>query len=317
MNEQIGSGSENGIPKELDLAIGSQRTRLVMVGSREQSFLTIREDEPTVEKIKSQAKNLLTYQSWWLTDWVETLGDLKEKWELIIGENQTINIYNFFRPLSESETDQIKKVFHIAQTYLADYIDKIEDIVISPVQLNNDKSGQPMNGNWLHTDPHRAMALYPAIFEQKPWRVSEATSSFSGILMHELGHTLATGTRNEWAKEFNWRGVSIEEGERKIHPGGGIIYEICEEPERCVTDYAKSDAYEDLAESFSAYVFDPDILDPRRLEFFKRKLPQNKGNEKSVEIQLSSQDEAKLPKLPDRTTYTIAPQLVHVITKVD
>lgn len=306
--------SGESIPSTLELEVGNQKTQLIRTDG-ESADLEIHEDEPTEEKIVDQAKYWLCDRYWWLTEWSQNLGELKEKWQLNIGENQSIYIYNYFRPLLAQETDQIASVFGRAQLYLPGYIGRVEDIVISSKDRNNDKSGQPMNGNWLHTDPHRAMALYPAMFEDKTWRVSGKQTSFSGIMMHELGHTVGTEIRNEWARSFNWRGVSIDPSDRKFHPGGGIIYEVCDEPQRCVTDYAKADAYEDLAESFSAYVYDPEILDPPRLDYLRENFPQRFELQKDVRINKLSQEETHLPTLPERMTYIIKPQLVHLIKK--
>lgn len=91
----------------------------------------------------------------------------------------------------------------------------------------------------------------------------------------------------QWKKVGSW----VQAEGRVVLPGGFATYEVTQEPERCITEYAKSDSEEDLCESMVAYLYGPEKLDPKKLKYLQENFPLDptkgsKWNSSSVDVQL-------------------------------
>ena len=301
------------IPSTIELNVGENRSILQLVKEgADPSVLEIRQDDPTVERIQEQAAMHLAMENWWARpELLEQLGEVKEKLEMKMGSHK-INIYNFWQPLSKKQLDELQQALLKVGAYIPQAVYGLEDIVISGVQKDNDKSGEPTNGDWVTLYSYKAFRLYPAAFEQRNSRVTPKTTHLTSTVTHELGHSIGTAFGNEWRKEFDWELISLEDGKPRVLPGGWQSWEVCHQPERCITDYARSDAGEDICESLVAYIYDPEKLDQAKRELLMRTFPLSERLD-GQEVTIKPAPDKDIPKLPDVILFTVKPQLVRVV----
>lgn len=93
---------------------------------------------------------------------------------------------------------------------------------------------------------------------------------------------------------------------RRVSEHGEFTKYQADQPERCVTPYAKvGGTYEDIAESVAAYVLNVPLDDAKR----QRILSHDKGLGLQG-VQISKLERATLPKLPDVITYRLDHEIV-------
>jgi hypothetical protein len=163
------------------------------------------------------------------------------------------------------------------------------------IQPINPNTGENQNGEGGETDG--AVKIYPSALHAVSHRISGALN-LEGTLIHELSHSVGLEFINEWRNKFEW--ISSETTE--MFPGGALRYEVPKEPERCVTDYARVNAREDVSESIVAALKNPNILDPEKLQFIKSHLPIS--SEKLVpSIIAKTKGDISLPEIPQPVRY--------------
>lgn len=286
------------------LQIGSQEVSLFSanLSSPDSNPVRILQNPSDDQNLVIEAvKKSLIETNWWLnTEW-EQKGLPKEQVEFV-GGNNNVTLYNYGNALKDRHLQEIAKVLGIFSGIKdGKAFENFRYLLINDEQPINSKSGLPENGYAYGV--YKAIRLNPSALVAVPNRVTSTVSNLEGTLAHELAHHLVnintTGdvvTLPLWKKVGSWRALSIEE--RKVFPGGLMQYEICDEPERCVTDYARFEPEEDLCESMVAFLFDPKKLDPERLKFLREHLPYNPNESKIWTASLVPTDQIKLPLLP-------------------
>jgi hypothetical protein len=256
------------------------------------------------EKILNEARQQISKDRWWLWEAYEAKELPKEQIELTDG-NHEITIYNYGVDLEQRHLDEIQEVLGIFAG-IRDGIafQHLRYLVIDDDQPINPKNGELQNGSGpVHTD---RIALYPAAFRDMPSKVTPKTSHLKGTLTHEITHGLtdefvleSNDTKdkyfiNQWIKIGKWK-----IGELRTLPGGSVSARYTEEPERCVSEYAKFDQDEDMCESMVANVFDPEILDEEKRAALQQNFPLNQEQVSKWQSRRVPKSEIRLPKTPD------------------
>jgi len=121
--------------------------------------------------------------------------------------------------------------------------------------------------------PERAIQFYPhAYFSNQDYKGLSGISIWKGAIIHEFTHNqdFYPEIMEAWIQEFGW--VRLNQSREVTASDGSCIrieYE-CRQPERLVTRYAGYKPSEDLSESMVAALFDPNRLDPDKLDFIKQ-----------------------------------------------
>lgn len=229
-------------------------------------------DEELVERVRMEEEG----QEWFTTPYWRAKGDPTQQIEFTV-DGMPVTLYNFNqeRPLSEDHLDRARSVFEKVGTRFPRAVEQARWILLNDIQPPSafgDNDRYPINGeahrNW------RAVQIYPRGAELFPYRIPKA-SNFEGILTHELTHLIQDDFMEEWRKKFQWKYCWNHEEEWEIRPtpdgtsqrwfnkATGEMSpqgEFAQEPEQCVTEYARQNMREDICESVVAYLYDPDLL---------------------------------------------------------
>lgn len=121
----------------------------------------------------------------------------------------------------------------------------IIDGELFPEELGDQLPGNGTFYNGIIRVTHRAIS-------QLSYRI-KGVSSFEATLIHEAAEALLSypGNQqfiNDWALYFGFKGTLDAD------------YPICTRPLWCVSDYAKSNARQDICDSLAAYYLNPQIL---------------------------------------------------------
>lgn len=289
----------------IDLEVGGQITTLHEVGEdSDEDALEIRLDYVSDKTIKDAAALALRAKHWWLDGaFLEELGPLNEQYILNVGDH-SIKIFNFWQELFDRQLEETKDAFAKVASYTPNSVLGVEEVIVPSRQKLNDKSGEPMYGDWLRMNRYKTFRVFPAAFADGSYRVSRKVSKLRGVLTHELVHPEAERLSEAWSEMFGWRKVDKLKEQPLFLPGGRKRWEICEQEERCVTDYAKSDVSEDICESGVAYLYDLFKLDPEKATFLGQEFPyQPHAFDLSV-VRVPS-DQMGLPTLPRFMPYVL------------
>lgn len=280
--------------------IGSQAVLLYRTESDSSDVIKVGMD-PTDNKnaIYQSVEGSITRPRFWTWEYWEKKGLPKEQMHLTDGEHK-VTVYNYNEPLQPDQVATINRVLGMfAGIRDGEVFKHIDYILLDDAKPMNEKSGELTNGHGVYHA--RLLSLYPNVFADVPNRVTGKVSNLEGTLTHELAHGLShvmlegdmvvDMAVNKWRRIGNWRSGD----ERRILAGGEITNEVTSEPERCVTEYAKSDADEDMAESMVAALFDPEKLDPQKLQFLQANLPLDSSKQTTWNASL---EDVKLPETP-------------------
>ena len=218
-------------------------------------------------------------------------GQPKEQFDIAFGERR-IDVANFSDVvLTEDQLFSLGKVISgFTQIKNGECFDKIRSILIDDVQPFDPETKAGVNGMGVEKDDG-IIKLYPRALEPISHRV-EGVSNFEGTLVHEFTHALVgKEISNEWKRRFGWKvnqkkwdkikrlglieelNATPQKDWGNLHPDIFNLVRVWEtdEPQRCVTDYAKLGPEDDIAESMVAAVCNPEVLDKRRLFFLQDK----------------------------------------------
>ncbi|OGE04830.1 hypothetical protein A3B51_03490 [Candidatus Curtissbacteria bacterium RIFCSPLOWO2_01_FULL_41_18] len=112
----------------------------------------------------------------------------------------------------------------------------------------------------------------------------------------------------DWSREFGWR--MVDSKDIRELPGGEKSSYICDMPERCVTEYARANESEDVAESFVAYICDPEKLDDEKLEFLHARYPRKEITIVAAEAKKLEGEAVEVPKVPSFIKYFLTPSRI-------
>ena len=260
--------------------------------------------------------------NWWLDEeWRENgrsdkeapfslRGNPKEQVSLSI-DGFPVDVYNWNdQQLSEEQIAEIVRSLKRFSTIAdGEILKKCRYILITDVQCRNPKSGLPMRG--FVEEEKNAIVLSPEALEANTHREIQNVPAMEGTMIHELSHILLEDLKKEgkgglfkkWKDDFKWRSVPRR-------PLSGMLPStyLTREPERCVTEYATYDPYEDFCESMVAAVKNPWALDKKKLDFLLKKFPEIIGcitSKIDSAAYTSYGNNISLPRLHSPQTYRI------------
>lgn len=205
---------------------------------------------------------------WWMNEKWENK-NVSQQVTLNYAEYYRIDLYNFSQVLLED--------WHIAVlrswlAYLFGFsvgriLEKIQCILINDKDELNPFTGEPKYGS-INRD-QKVIIVYPAGLSKENYRLGDI-SRWEGVLWYEIAHWLQPGLfdRCRWMERFDWVELEIP----MIAAGGAELHWKCNQPEKCVDDYAKLDIMNDFAESFVAMCFCPELLDQEKFLYLSEKI---------------------------------------------
>lgn len=219
----------------------------------------------TQGELEGRLREQLARENWWLQEYWRNK-EIQEQIAIKLGDTE-VSIYNFGAILDAEQVHSIEKaLLSFANLSQGEVFKKIHSILIDDIQKTNPRTGQDMNG---YAGRDKGIKLYPKVLEPAEHRVS-GVSNLEGTVIHELSHNIDIDIINKWRKEMGWKDREVPEE----LPGGAYSYEYTEEPEKCVTEYARVSAEEDFCDSMVAALRSPEMLDPVRLAFIRKELLQ-------------------------------------------
>ncbi len=280
-------------------------------------------NEPyTDERILAQIERRKKEQEWFYQDYWREKGLASEQIEFDADGNP-ITLYNFDRPNPfgddrlRSLTNAMKQLgLHFPQA-----LHKLRWILIDDTQqasIYGDIQKFPTNGQVVHgTNAFRFFPRGARI--DIPHRIPTA-NNLEGTFVHETAHLIQDGFRDRWSENFQWDMCDehLDKFEYRGTPMGGSQYpfnkrtdemmpqfQFPRQPENCVNYYAKLSLEEDIAESLTAYVYSPDVLQSVSTEKFEI-LAGHDANRSVVEITARRANAVTMPDLgPTEITYFI------------
>lgn len=207
-------------------------------------------------------------QEWFTSSYWRKKGRPLEQFTTTIGD-QSISTYNFDQthPLFDEHITDINQVLSRAFSLFPQLQQYLSWILIDNNQHYN-RTGEPALGKTYKKN--KMFCYYPAGMDLQTYRIPGMTT-FAGVPAHELGHLIQESFLNEWRKEFPWH--DCEDNEDWIYDeeidhyrnkvtGKSVFkswYPI--KANECVSDYAAAiEEDEDFAESFAAYINNPQYL---------------------------------------------------------
>lgn len=221
--------------------------------------------------VKDEYLKHLKAKCWWLN----------EKWSnktvnqqvTIAFMDYRIDLYNFSQKIIHDWHLTVLKrwMAHLLGFSIGDILQKVQYILIDDADRLNPFSGQAKFGS-IDIDKN-AIIVYPAGLSEEEYRFGEITR-WEGILWHEIAHWLEPGLfhRWQWMEKFGW----VELNQPTMAPGGAELHWKCNQPERCISDYAKINLMDDFAESFVAVCFCPELLDQEKFFYLSSKMMMKK-----------------------------------------
>ncbi len=258
------------------------------------------DENDSPEKMVEQVKESLQAHHWWLNKEWQEKGIPHEQLNVRVGE-LNIDVYNYGQNLTPEQIAEIQQTLGaLAQIPLPDRLKEVKYIVISDQENYNHKNNENMRG--LARRGQQMFVLYPRAMSSEPHRIPN-TSGFKGTVIHEFGHTFQQdGTfLQDWKKTFGWEYLPDDQVDwSKEVPKRTVVAD----PARCVSDYARFEAEEDICESLVAAISNPEVLDPERLKFIQdRWLKQPHASAPEVQIEHKTGVDVELPTISTQIKY--------------
>ena len=259
--------------------------------------------ERTKEEVEAIFRESLVANNWWLQEYWQNK-TIKEQIVFKLGDLE-VSVYDFNGKLNPEQIQNIESTLRLFSSIRnGEVFDKFKTILIDDLQPQNPFTGNPTNG--LGDMGPKAITLYPNALKSIEYRI-EGVSNFEGTIIHEFSHSLGSDFRSEWRNKFGWK----KRKEAYKLPSGAYLGEYNETPERCVTDYAKINAAEDMCESVVAAQKNPKILDPERLEFIRAELLNQDVGGEQFSCEIRNTEQVAFPRLTQPVLYTRkAPKMV-------
>lgn len=267
----------------------------VEVHEGEEGYDTAQSIMATPEDGNEKIRQKFIDEHWWLQEYWQQK-ELTEQVVIRRGDHQ-VSVYNFSTPLDREQVAHIEGVISVFSTLKkGEVLQRIQNVLIDDIQPPNPFTGGDMNG---YSSRGKAVILYPRAMEPIEHRV-QGVSNLEGTLIHELAHNIGTEFENAWREKFAW--ISRETPEKM--PGGANSYEYTDEPERCVSEYARINAAEDICESMVAAVKAPTVLDQERLQFIQSELLGEPATEAPT-VDVVPKEHAFFPKIGKPVLYKL------------
>ena len=248
-------------------------------------------------ELEAKIRRELTWCCWWLQQYWCGKESPSEQYVLETDRDIRLGVYNYGDSLEQRHLDELAGVVKLyAPIRGGAVLRAINYIVIDNLDYPNPQTGEPTNGQFRQME--RSIVMFPSGLTFEPHRVAK-TSNFTGTLIHELSHGIGVDFLRKWIEKFKWH-LRTQAGRL---PGGMADENYCEEPERCVTDYARFNPGDDICESVVAALTDPGCLDAERMQF----LMSNAFNQQSGALTVSIQKMSiiQMPSLQGRVRYRL------------
>ena len=279
-------------------------------------FELVGEDDPDFEKsltvintngkrsereLLEDAEKVIIEQNWWLQEYWQKRGVPREQIS-VKTDNLVLELYNYGQELNPSQAEDLKRVIGaLSRASIPEQNKRIKYIAITNQDELNDQNGENKRGYAFPSS--KMVALYPRAVSPEPHRIPN-TSSFAGTLAHEFGHIYLSADSdfwNDWRRNFGWK--TLPDDQVDWSKAAPKRYST-NQPERCITDYALFSPDEDICESLSAVVNNPEVLDTERRVFVRERwLKEVESKEVEVDLEKKVGNDIQLPKVPDTVKY--------------
>ena len=215
----------------------------------------------------------------------------KEQVNIEIGDHK-IALYNFNELLEGRHFEELKKAIEDFSEVnkSGEYLKDFKYILINDKREINSRTDEELYGlNSVYQDS--VIKVNPRATESDKFRI-EGVSAFEATIIHELSHLITADFVNKWAQKFNWH--ELKEPKKLV--GDAYAYFESDNPERCISDYAKISPTEDVCESMVAALRKPELLDPEKLQFIRDELLQD-SESLPVTMERREGGGVELPKL--------------------
>lgn len=216
-----------------------------------------------LDKIRTELIN----KFWFLGEEYEN-ETLLERYEIYLGENNVVEIYNFNAPLNDSELSKIKNTLALYYNRLKDKSYwNLQSIQIRSKNAKNNKSGNYYYGaEYLR---QLRFELFPNTFSSGKYRDCMNTSWLEGSIVHETTHiVLEKALVDYWSKyykELGW--IDVNNIVIQL-PGGDTKDYYNKDYRRLPSKYASYQLDDDRAETVVAGLYSPERLNELRKKIF-------------------------------------------------
>lgn len=197
-------------------------------------------------QITELIRQSIIQKHWWLDPYFQK----KLPTEQIVGavRGHTVSLFNFGRRLTEAEQQEYSYFLAlVSQFNPSDEFPKHKFILIDDQEdVVKLKTGELVNGENL-THDRGFLRLFPPVFASLQHRVGNV-SNFLGTLVHEIGHSYEGNIHFEWMDQFGW--------DRSTGQTNHL--------EWCITPYATKFPEEDICDSITGLIFNPQNLYPAK-----------------------------------------------------
>lgn len=235
-------------------------------------------NEPyTNEQIIAQIERRKREQEWFYQDYWREKGLASEQVEIEVDGNP-VTLYNFdgANAFDDYKLGSLMDAMKQLGLHFPEALQRLRWVLIDGTQLKSiygDTQKFPTNGQVVHGT--NAFRFFPrGVRTDIPHRIPGA-NNLEGTFVHETAHLIQANFQDDWRKGFQW-GFCDEfpedweyrtppDGDRKFpfHKQNGDMmpqFQYPVQPEQCVNYYAKLSLEEDIAESLTAYVYEPELL---------------------------------------------------------
>lgn len=274
----------------------------------------------TDSQILAMIKERREQKDWFITEPWRKKGQPIEQIELTINDSP-ITVYNWNKELSFTEEyiQKTKEVLEELGSRFPKALNSLRWILVEDYQepsLLGDSEKYPTNGQAMAK--WKAFRLFPKGMSFEPYRMPPLPN-FTCTLTHELSHLIEAEFEPEWRKNFQWKFCADypDEWDVKESPDGkGKKFFNKEsgemspqgkfplQPDECLTYYAKQTQDEDICESITAYVLNPELLrkvSPKKFAILKEK--DAKKEKPEISSRRIPQHQIKLPEIKPETVY--------------
>lgn len=255
-------------PEEAEFKM--RRISSVMVNNEPNKAFTDKQILANIEDRKKETE-------WFYQDYWREKGKASEQIELKVDVNP-LTLYNFDKNNSfdDEKLSSLTKAISQLGRHFPEALSQLRWILVDDTQqksIYGDTQKFPTNGQVVHgTNAFRFFPRGTRIDIRH--RIPQA-SVLEGTFVHETAHLIQRNFYEDWTKKFQWKYCDEfpDDWEYRTPPEGGDRYPFNKlnnemmpqyqfplQPESCVNYYAKLSLEEDIAESITAYIYNPDLL---------------------------------------------------------